>query len=136
MRSAAAVNRSPMTRLTGYAPASISGHTPSTRTRFSPSSRGSSLLTVRGYALRSIQSRTEAVRMETWPGNPQPLGAVFDGAGTNFALFSEVASRVELCLFDSDGRETRIELPERTGYVWHGYLPRVGPGQRYGYRVH
>jgi len=82
------------------------------------------------------ESRTEAVRMETWPGNPQPLGAVFDGAGTNFALFSEVASKVELCLFDSDGREARVELPERTGYVWHGYLPRVGPGQRYGYRVH
>jgi isoamylase len=74
--------------------------------------------------------------METWPGNPQPLGAVFDGAGTNFALFSEVARKVELCLFGKDGRETRIELPERTGYVWHGYLPRVGPGQRYGYRVH
>jgi glycogen operon protein len=74
--------------------------------------------------------------METWPGNPQPLGAVFDGAGTNFALFSEVAQNVELCLFDGDGRETRVELPERTGFVWHGYLPRVGPGQRYGYRVH
>src|SRR5687768_10914715 len=73
--------------------------------------------------------------METWPGNPQPLGAVFDGAGTNFALFSEVARKVELCLFGEDGRETRVELPERTGYVWHGYLPRVGPGQRYGYRV-
>ena len=74
--------------------------------------------------------------METWPGNPQPLGAIYDGAGTNFALFSEVAGKVELCLFDDDGRETRVELPERTGYVWHGYLPRVGPGQRYGYRVH
>ena len=74
--------------------------------------------------------------METWPGNPQPLGAIYDGAGTNFALFSEVARKVELCLFDDDGREIRVELPERTGYVWHGYLPRVGPGQRYGYRVH
>ena len=74
--------------------------------------------------------------METWPGNPQPLGATFDGSGTNFALFSELASRVELCLFDEDGRELRVELPERTGFVWHGYLPRVGPGQRYGYRVH
>jgi glycogen operon protein len=74
--------------------------------------------------------------METWPGNPQPLGAVFDGSGTNFALFSELATRVELCLFDDEGRETRVELPERTGFVWHGYLPRVGPGQRYGYRVH
>jgi isoamylase len=74
--------------------------------------------------------------METWPGSPQPLGAVFDGSGTNFALFSEVARQVELCLFDDEGRETRVELPERTGFVWHGYLPRVGPGQRYGYRVH
>ncbi|HEY8141274.1 MAG TPA: glycogen debranching protein GlgX [Kofleriaceae bacterium] len=74
--------------------------------------------------------------METWPGSPQPLGAVFDGSGTNFAIFSEVAQQVELCLFDDEGRETRAELPERTGFVWHGYLPRVGPGQRYGYRVH
>ncbi|HLU68201.1 MAG TPA: glycogen debranching protein GlgX [Kofleriaceae bacterium] len=74
--------------------------------------------------------------METWPGNPQPLGAVFDGSGTNFALFSEVAKRVVLCLFDDEGRETQVELPERTGFVWHGYLPQVGPGQRYGYRVH
>ena len=74
--------------------------------------------------------------METWPGNPQPLGAIYDGAGTNFALFSEVARKVELCLFDDDGREIRVELPERTGYVWHGYLPRIGPGQRYAYRVH
>ncbi|HKE14218.1 MAG TPA: glycogen debranching protein GlgX [Kofleriaceae bacterium] len=74
--------------------------------------------------------------METWPGNPQPLGAIYDGAGTNFALFSEVAQSALLCLFDDDGRETRIELPERTGYVWHGYLPRVGPGVHYGYRVH
>ena len=74
--------------------------------------------------------------METWPGSPQPLGAVFDGSGTNFAIFSEVARQVELCLFDDEGRETRVELPERTGFVWHGYLPRVGPGQRYGFRVH
>ena len=49
--------------------------------------------------------------METWPGNPQPLGATFDGAGTNFALFSEVAHKVELCLFDAEGRETLVELP-------------------------
>ena len=74
--------------------------------------------------------------METWPGDPQPLGASFDGAGTNFAVFSEVASRIDLCLFGDDGRETREPLPERTGTVWHGYLPRVGPGQRYGYRVY
>ncbi|MEU4622642.1 glycogen debranching protein GlgX [Actinoplanes sp. NPDC023801] len=74
--------------------------------------------------------------MHIWPGNPYPLGATYDGGGTNFALFSEAATRVELCLFDDDGRETRIDLPEREALVWHGYLPRVVPGQRYGYRVH
>ncbi|MEU8800822.1 glycogen debranching protein GlgX [Spirillospora sp. NPDC048819] len=73
---------------------------------------------------------------EVWPGDPYPLGATWDGTGTNFALFSEVARRVELCLFDAGGRETRRELPEVDGFVWHGYLPGVGPGQRYGYRVH
>ena len=74
--------------------------------------------------------------MKIWPGSPYPLGATYDGGGTNFALFSEVAERVELCLFGADGRETRIDLPEREALVWHGYLPRVLPGQRYGYRVH
>jgi isoamylase len=74
--------------------------------------------------------------MEIWPGNPYPLGATFDGAGTNFALFSEAADRVELCLIDSDGADQRLDLGEVDGFVWHGYLPRVGPGQRYGYRVH
>jgi isoamylase len=72
----------------------------------------------------------------TWPGTPYPLGATFDGNGTNFALFSEVAERVELCLFDDDGSESRVELTERDAYVWHAYLPDVQPGQRYGYRVH
>ncbi|MBL7257720.1 glycogen debranching protein GlgX [Paractinoplanes lichenicola] len=74
--------------------------------------------------------------MKIWPGNPYPLGATYDGGGTNFALFSELAERVELCLFDEDGNETRIDLPEREALVWHGYLPRIVPGQRYGYRVH
>ncbi|MCO5164744.1 MAG: glycogen debranching protein GlgX [Planctomycetes bacterium] len=74
--------------------------------------------------------------MEIWPGDPNPLGATFDGTGTNFALFSERAERVELCLFDDDGRERRIPMPEVDAYVWHAYLPDVGPGQRYGYRVH
>ncbi len=74
--------------------------------------------------------------MDVWPGTAYPLGATYDGAGTNFALFSEIADRVELCLFDAKGRETRVELTERDALVWHGYLPRVGPGQRYGYRVH
>ncbi|MGH3863559.1 glycogen debranching protein GlgX [Actinokineospora sp.] len=74
--------------------------------------------------------------MQAWPGSPYPLGATYDGAGTNFALFSEVAEWVELCLFDSSGKESRIGLPEVDGFVWHGYLPAVGPGQEYGFRVH
>jgi glycogen operon protein len=76
------------------------------------------------------------MKIETWPGTPYPLGATYDGAGTNFAVFSEVADSVELCLFDEDGGETRVELPEYDAFVWHGYLPDVGPGQRYGFRVH
>jgi glycogen operon protein len=71
-----------------------------------------------------------------WPGSSYPLGATYDGVGTNFALFSEVAERVDLCLFDEDGAETAIGLHEVDGFVWHGYLPGIGPGQRYGYRVH
>ncbi len=74
--------------------------------------------------------------MRIWPGRTYPLGATYDGAGTNFALFSEVAERVELCLFDTSGNEQRLDLPESTGSVWHGYLPGLEPGQRYGYRVH
>ena len=71
-----------------------------------------------------------------WPGDPYPLGCTFDGIGANFAVFTEVAEAVELCLFDDDGNETSVELPEATGSVWHGYLPDVTPGQRYGFRVH
>lgn len=74
--------------------------------------------------------------MQIWPGKPYPLGATFDGTGTNFALFSEVAERIELCLIDDDGTETRVDLPEVDAFVWHAYLPSVQPGQRYGYRVH
>jgi isoamylase len=74
--------------------------------------------------------------LHIWPGSPYPLGSQFDGGGTNFSIFSEIADRIELCLFDDDGAETRVDLPERNGLVWHGYLHRVGPGQRYGYRVH
>ena len=73
---------------------------------------------------------------EIWPGTAYPLGATFDGQGTNFALFSEGAERVELCLFDEDGTETRVPLTEVDAFVWHGYLPTVQPGQLYGYRVH
>ena len=74
--------------------------------------------------------------MQVWPGAAYPLGASYDGVGTNFALFSEVAEAVEVCLFDSDGTERRVTLPESDGFVWHGYLPGISPGQRYGYRVH
>src|ERR1700761_2632884 len=73
---------------------------------------------------------------ELWPGQPYPLGASYDGVGTNFTLFSELADRVELCLFDDDGKEHRLDMTEVAGYVWHCSLPGVGPGQRYGYRVH
>ncbi|HXZ75600.1 MAG TPA: hypothetical protein VEH31_32665, partial [Streptosporangiaceae bacterium] len=75
-------------------------------------------------------------RVEVWPGQPYPLGATYDGIGTNFTLFSEVAERVELCLFDDRGGERRLDLLEADGYVWHGFVPGIGPGQRYGYRVH
>src|ERR1700755_9265 len=81
--------------------------------------------------------------MHSWPGTPYPLGATWHGWGTNFALFSEVADEVELCLFAGDGTaadtphtETRVRRTEVDGFVWHAYLPGVGPGQRYGYRVH
>jgi isoamylase len=71
-----------------------------------------------------------------WPGQPAPLGATWDGEGTNLALWSAAAEGVEVCLFDPDGAETRVALEESTYHVWHGYLPQVGPGQRYGFRVH
>src|SRR5919197_2157452 len=77
--------------------------------------------------------------MRVWPGRPYPLGATWDGAGVNFALFSEHATKVELCLFESaDAAQAthRIPLPEHTDQVWHAYLPDIMPGQLYGYRVH
>jgi glycogen operon protein len=74
--------------------------------------------------------------MDIWPGEPFPLGATFDGSGANFSLFSEVAERVELCLFDDQGTETRLTLPQVTAFVHHGYVPGIQPGQRYGFRVH
>ncbi len=79
---------------------------------------------------------TTTARVQVWPGQAYPLGATYDGTGTNFSLFSEVAERVELCLIDEAGHETRLDLPELTGFRWHGYLPGIGPGQRYGFRVH
>ncbi len=73
---------------------------------------------------------------EIWPGKAYPLGATYDGSGTNFAVFSEAAEKVELCLFDADGAESRVTLPEVDGFVWHGFIPNIEPGQRYGYRVY
>jgi isoamylase len=72
---------------------------------------------------------------EVWPGRPFPLGATWDGPGTNFSIFSENADGVELCLFDEAGHESRVELDLRHAHVWHCYVPGIGPGQRYGYRV-
>jgi len=74
--------------------------------------------------------------LRIWPGKPYPLGATWDGVGTNFSVFSEVATRVELCLYDANGAESRVDLPEVSAFIFHGYLPNIGPGQRYGYRVH
>src|SRR5262245_58937075 len=74
--------------------------------------------------------------MDLWPGFPYPLGAHYDGIGANFAVYAGEAEAVELCLFDDEGAETSIELPEMHGHVWHGRLPFVEPGQAYGYRVH
>lgn len=74
--------------------------------------------------------------MQIRPGSMYPLGASYDGAGVNFALFSQVAQKVELCLFDEHDNETRIEMTEQNSYVWHNYLPGIQPGQRYGYRVY
>ena len=92
----------------------------------------------RRAARRSARAarRGRAAMREIWPGEPFPLGATWDGGGTNFAIFSENATRVELCLFDEEGIEERIALQEVTAFHWHGYLPLVGPGQRYGFRVH
>ena len=87
----------------------------------------------------AITEKAAARRLPTtpavWPGRPYPLGAEFDGRGTNFSVFSSVADGVTLCLFDERGAETRVDLPERTGDCWHGFVPNVAPGQRYGYRV-
>lgn len=79
---------------------------------------------------------TTSDRWQVWPGDFEPLGATFDGTGSNFALYSEAASKVELCLFDDDGNESRIALPEVTAFVHHGYVPGIQPGQLYAFRVH
>ncbi|MGG7102697.1 glycogen debranching protein GlgX [Rhodococcus sp. 24CO] len=85
---------------------------------------------------QSPTDKSASTPIAVWPGSAYPLGATYDGAGTNFSLFSEVADAVELCLIAKDGTETRIRMDEVDGYVWHAYLPSVSPGQRYGYRVH
>ena len=79
-----------------------------------------------------------AAPISVWRGKPNPLGSCWDGAGVNFALYSENAEAVELCLFDPKGRReiARIDIRERTNFVWHCYLPEARPGQLYGYRVH
>lgn len=80
--------------------------------------------------------RAPGAPLLVWPGDAYPLGATFDGNGTNFAIFSEVAEKVELCLFDYRGMETRVQLDEVDAHIWHCYLPGIVPGQRYGYRIH
>jgi len=84
----------------------------------------------------TIPQQQPFTRRTIWPGGPYPLGATYDGIGVNFSVFSRVAERVELCLFDEDGNEARIDLPEVTAWCWHGYVPGIQPGQRYGFRVH
>src|SRR5580698_11410178 len=87
----------------------------------------------------SSSDHTNHSHHRAWPGRPYPLGATWDGRGVNFAIYSENATRVELCLFDTPDSLTesrRVDLPEQTDQVWHVYLPDSRPGQLYGYRVH
>jgi isoamylase len=86
-------------------------------------------------ATSDTNPNTGPILATVWPGTPYPLGATYDGAGTNFSLFSEVAERVDLCLIEPDGSEERIRLEEVDSFVWHAYLPTILPGQRYGFRV-
>ncbi len=81
--------------------------------------------------MTSLSSRS----VVPWPGRPVPLGATWDGEGTNFAVWAPDAESVDLCLFDSHDWEVRVALEENTYHIWHGYLPGIGPGQRYGYRI-
>jgi isoamylase len=88
--------------------------------------------------MKDVSASNGRNAMKTWPGRPYPLGATWDGAGVNFSLFSEHATKVELCLFDASGvaQETRVPMREQTHQVWHVYLPEARPGQLYAYRVH
>jgi glycogen operon protein len=74
--------------------------------------------------------------ISVWPGRPYPLGATYDGAGTNFSIFSEAAEKVELCIFEPEGREHRIAVTENTGFCWHCYMPNLNPGAQYAYRIY
>ena len=84
----------------------------------------------------SILSSARTAQPAAWPGRPYPLGATFDGTGTNFSVFSSTASGIGVSLFDDAGAETQVPLTEVDMSCWHAYLPGVLPGQRYGYRVH
>lgn len=86
--------------------------------------------------MKNIVTSETCESKQIWPGSPYPLGATWDGSGVNFAIFSENAEKVELCLFDGEGNENRITMTEHTDQVWHVYLPDVRPGQMYGYRVY
>src|SRR3954453_23434739 len=83
---------------------------------------------------RAQDAAPNVANLAVWPGVPFPLGATWDGIGTNFSLFSESGESVQLCLFDDAGHETRIPMMEKTAFNFHLYVPGVGPGQRYGYR--
>jgi glycogen operon protein len=83
-----------------------------------------------------LATEAEPASTSIWPGAWYPLGATYDGEGCNFSVFSEVAQRVDLCLFDDAGRERQLSLPETRTFCWHGYVPGIKPGQRYGFRVH
>src|SRR5690349_11430047 len=89
-----------------------------------------------GACFLTQAASTQASSPEVWPGKAYPLGATYDGFGTDFARFSEGAGKVGLCRFDADGTETRITMPEVDGYSWHAFIPGIQPGQHYGYRVH
>ena len=131
-------------RLAGRAPRRVHAAgqlRPRPRARPARAHRGGRARHPRADARARLRRPARAVRsagalMEVWPGAPFPLGATWDGEGTNFSIFSEHAERVELCLFDADDDETCVELTERTSFNWHCYLPGVHAGQRYGFRVH
>src|SRR5687767_1538219 len=86
--------------------------------------------------LQRVSPLSRADWNDVWPGRARPFGATFDGAGTNFSIYSSVATAIDLCLFDESGTERRVALEEVDAFAWHAYLPGIRPGQRYGYRVH